>query len=345
MLLLFGCSDKENSESTDEVSSYITKDGMYFIDEIKDDTRIVKYFDFAAKKAVPLCDKVNCKHEDDSCPAVKLTKQDGGNLISLKSYHKKLYLYYQSDEKDGSIMQTDEQGKNLKTIFTIPKSRIVNDFDIYHDQLFYCYNVMGYQDKEETVYGTSDNNVLAVYDLEEGTNTDITKSDQKKKGYCMMIGFDQDVAYFIDYRYDKKQRPVYAYHLDTKETERLDENNRIDMSMMYDGKLYGADAKTKEIYSYDFKNKTKTILTKFAPHKGTFSYFSRDGIVELIYLEHPNEDDAKRYIQVYDVKAKKFLFEDYRAGYEVTNRCTAGFIGTKDFNWGVYDSTMNFQQF
>lgn len=346
LFTITGCNSHNNSVKGNDIGSFLTQDGMYFIKNTNQDTSMLDYHDFKTGKTIPLGDDIGCKEGDSNCKAVQLTKYKGRNLVTLKSYHNDLYLFYQSDQEDSYLMKADSKGDNLKTVFTLPKGCMMQNFDIYEDKLFYVYNKMAYLDDHKATYGTSGNNIVAVYDLKTKQQKDLTKDNAKKDGFSMFLGFDKKKAYYTDYSYENKERPIYAYDIDKGNVSLIDQKNTIDTSMLYDGKLYTADEKTKKVYSYDILTHKKAAIVSFQPYsEGTLTTSCSDGLVQLIYTVHPNTNDTKRYVQVYDVKDKKFLFDNYQQGYDVSYRSSAGYIATKDNMWGILDKNMQFKPF
>ncbi|MCH4287154.1 MULTISPECIES: hypothetical protein [Bacillota] len=347
LFMLSACSHQEKNYG-EAVGSYKTEDGIYMVTQTKSGYHRLNFYDFHAKKVVPLCEKVNCKHEDESCPAVQLTKYDGAEFMGLKQYGDHLYInyHYASTDKEGKsgsvIVETDNKGQASKMLFSTPDNTMINDIDVYQNHIFFTYNLLKYLDASKTSFGTSGTYIVSVYDIASGKQKDLTKAEDQNNGYCFFIGFKEGKAYYLNYNFDKQNRPVYAYDLESDKVSLIDDQNTIETSFMYHDKLYGADEKTKEIYSYDIFTQKKEKLAEFKGHKGEFSFICQNGLIQLIYLENKNTAEAKNYIQVYDVDKNKFLFDDYRVGERVTYKTKDGYFGSKDFKYCVYDENMNY---
>lgn len=74
----------------------------------------IKYYDFATDTSYILCDKANCRHENDKCSA---WYEDHTFLRGLALYQNHCYMFrYQIDDNSWELIQTDLTGSDRKTI-------------------------------------------------------------------------------------------------------------------------------------------------------------------------------------------------------------------------------------
>lgn len=86
----------------------ITEEGIYYIDGY---TKLMKFYDFALKDSIPLCDKPNCKHENAKCNAYL----ENGFQSAMGCYRGKLY-YFDMNKPTLPLYQCDKNGKNQKVL-------------------------------------------------------------------------------------------------------------------------------------------------------------------------------------------------------------------------------------
>ncbi len=82
----------------------ITEEGIYYIDGY---TKLMKFYDFALKDSIPLCDKPNCKHKNIKCNAYL----ENGFQSAMGCYRGKLY-YFDMNKPTLPLYQCDKNGKN-----------------------------------------------------------------------------------------------------------------------------------------------------------------------------------------------------------------------------------------
>lgn len=86
----------------------ITEEGIYYIDGY---TKLMKFYDFALKDSIPLCDKPNCKHKNIKCNAYL----ENGFQSAMGCYRGKLY-YFDMNKPTLPLYQCDKNGKNRKVL-------------------------------------------------------------------------------------------------------------------------------------------------------------------------------------------------------------------------------------
>lgn len=86
----------------------ITEEGIYYIDGY---TKLMKFYDFALKDSIPLCDKPNCKHKNAKCNAYL----ENGFQSAMGCYRGKLY-YFDMNKPTLPLYQCDKNGKNQKVL-------------------------------------------------------------------------------------------------------------------------------------------------------------------------------------------------------------------------------------
>ncbi len=79
----------------------ITEEGIYYIDGY---TKLMKFYDFALKDSIPLCDKPNCKHKNAKCNAYL----ENGFQSAMGCYRGKLY-YFDMNKPTLPLYQCDDK--------------------------------------------------------------------------------------------------------------------------------------------------------------------------------------------------------------------------------------------
>lgn len=356
---LSGCSREDEinwePDAVKEFSGVAVTDaeeGIYFIEEVGEETadgnvlENVKYFDSEEKASVPLCSKANCKHDSMECPAVQLGEYEGRKLGMLTPYKNALYLYYMSDGTTNFqdvIMKADSDGNNRRVAYTLPQGALLNQAILYQDTLFLSCNMMG---EIDDLQGGITETSLYVYDLNEEKEKRIASTSNDQDGYFYYLGCQDGKAYYIDDVYTKKEKPIYTYTISSGEISCINSENTISTSMMYKGKLYGANEKSNDLFSYDVKTKEKVKLATFTPfeEKAHFNIMSSDGLLRLSYLTHPGTRQSKVHYQIYDTEKEKFLYPEYKIGIDLYQHYQDGYIGSKDNETGYFDKWLKFYQ-
>lgn len=99
---------QENYSQVHSNRMQITEEGIYYIDGY---TKLMKFYDFALKDSIPLCDKPNCKHKNAKCNAYL----ENGFQSGMGCYRGKLY-YFDINKPTLPLYQCDKNGKNRKVI-------------------------------------------------------------------------------------------------------------------------------------------------------------------------------------------------------------------------------------
>ncbi|MCH4285005.1 MULTISPECIES: hypothetical protein [Bacillota] len=106
----------------------------------------IYYYDYASKKEIFLCDQPQCKHIDDSCTS--FVKDSMNDYVFLHDQH--IYqihmstggmvigndLTVETSSQTGSIIQMDLDGKNKKTLCTLPEGYSFDDNRVITDERY-----------------------------------------------------------------------------------------------------------------------------------------------------------------------------------------------------------------
>lgn len=106
----------------------------------------IYYYDYASKKEIFLCDQPQCTHTDDSCTS--FVGDSMNDYVFLHDQH--LYQIHRSESgsvmgndltidsgsQAGSIIQMDLDGKNKKTLCTLPEGYAYDDNRIITDEQY-----------------------------------------------------------------------------------------------------------------------------------------------------------------------------------------------------------------
>lgn len=361
MVLLFtclsGCSNKEVKEEPidiNEISSIRSyapaKEGVYYISadqpEEKEQGIRLNYYDSKLGESIPVCQKPNCKHDNNECTAYVLGIYKGRDLSMAGIYQNKLYLVYQNiaGTSEDIVMIANQDGSERAELFTLPKYTVMNPGELYDQKLFYYYNGITQtvnNEQTETVEGS----VLAFYDLNAKETIQLSASEKGKEEYSFYLGFKDKKAYYLKFTLEGNYAPVYEYDLTTGKTICIDEKNTIETSLLYNDCLYDLDEKEHSIIARNIYTHEIEKIAEYEPHEGKLSSSSEYGLLEITFAVDPLSPDVKRYTQVYDLKEKRFLYQDYMQEQRILNRVENGFVGYDLNQIGLFDKNMKFTKF
>ena len=234
-LIACGCSNKSvdvGSSGEDDLQPYwnmfnqpvaAAENGYYYIYQrnIQDGVymkNLIAYMDGQTKSTTILCNKPECRHEDENCDAAL-----GDEYNSQSIYYYKGYIYViKNDESDGNsyLVQIKPDGSERKTLFELGTISVAYKLAFGGDSV-YCYNrVGGYgvDETQETVRRRSldgkDDNIIFSYTA-KGAQVSAVKL-YGNKAFILVTSWTKnsnsaDVS--------AQGKGVYIYDTDTQKTE------------------------------------------------------------------------------------------------------------------------------
>lgn len=198
---------------------------------------LLQFRDAASGEKIVLCDKPNCKHDNNECNA--LFKDYYVHLSAI--YNDKLYIVMQGEDFNSILYEADVNGSNRKEILSLGK------VDFSSKSLFLDnYLLMEYR---------------IGYDLENVDSGEMRKLEKPISGLAIINIKKQEVDYIPEkVEYDGgitkihmyEDKVYYEYVFMDVEYDFMDHEN-IDFD-------YLADHTFHRIYSYDVKTGTESIV-------------------------------------------------------------------------------------
>lgn len=327
--------DKENKESKfqDEKDLIMgagyaqADDGVYFIDSFLDENNggafkysLLKYIDKKSKKQVPLCQKVNCKHDSEECPAFM---SNGKFMDSLLFSNNKLY-YTVCDigESNLTLYSVNKDGSDKKIIHTFKNQMVPpNAMLMYKGKFFISMQVtVEYEDGSGSESGAPS---LVMYDTKTKEERIIVDGNKESDKYTIPCGkASENSIYFsqMDFGTNPEEEPkdicMYKeYNFETGEITEIYNGKRDDYQMVKNDIIYLYSKENHTVDSYNLKTKeTKNILSDV--DKDVTSVFFYDG--EFLQLEKKPDKDFETYDDLlketmhnyYDLNKNQYLFDE-----------------------------------
>lgn len=273
-LLLAGCSqqatnknkmdDKQASLSVDEGTlQYLNaargngnENGYYRISDLiekKDNVYSnIRYFDFASKKEIVLCNKPECKHDNDSCNAYISMNENNNPMLFVQGDY--LYLFkrdmssssvaFDTEGKidtvganEGVLERMDLDGNNRKVIATWNDETIPNDFAYNNHYLYMRMDIAAQKEGSGNKISYNKESYIQQIDLETGKKKKLLDASD-----LQLLGVYKNKLLFMKYYYDK------------------DPNSLLDDDNAYIANIQNAKV---EITSYDPISKKTLCIRKW----------------------------------------------------------------------------------
>lgn len=299
ILMLSGCSSKKISTTAVTDASYRvmtkTEDGYYFLDYIQEGKGrlMINYLPTDGDKAVPLCNKANCKHRCD----VEGCVHDGRDTCELKdcdahitdynsydtgilSYDGKLYFIMLT--KDGQGLYTvsaDGAKRELVGIVDENRQADIDKFTLYKGYMYY--SIRDYKNKTESLY-------IYKVNLNDMTDkTQVFQADNAHVGVNDMRGYEEGLFFNIaylrtgEYVEDIDASVAYElYQITDGGAEKVIDRDDIMGFVVNDGWLYYYAVGDSSLYRYDLKTDVTEKLYK-AEDNTIYSLWSDSNYIYL----------------------------------------------------------------
>ena len=307
--LMTGCGKEGKTENVSEAQKVIDDTQHNYLEEAKF-ARIeggcyamyfdtLYFYDEKSGKSVPVCNKPDCKHEEDDpeCDAY----MDGA--WKIVSEHGKLYTIKMQDREekgyyDMDLLQMDRDGRNREKLYTLktiyePQDEEINasangyDFAILDGAIYYSFDNWDLQKKNTTT--------LCKRALQKDAKEEVV---YQSEGYAIHLSdlrkWENEI-YFSEYGYQQKdgKKPYYDLRkLDENsgKTEIVLENFWGNYTKIGD-LIYAGNRETKQIAAYNEKTKEKKDVIQ--PHDWKNDMLYSDG--EYLYLHNDETGDITVY--------------------------------------------------
>lgn len=232
------------------------------------DDDLLQFSDAATGKKIVLCDKPNCKHDNNECNA---NFKDHAVYLSA-IYNDRLFIVIEEEDRNFVLYEADVNGNNRKEIVSLGKLQGSFDYLIIDNYL-----VMQYS---------------KTYDMENTDSIAMELLEEPISGIAIINLKEQEVDYIpekVDYEggiqriHMYEDKVYYSYLYMDIEYDFLDFEN-IDFDYVADHTFY-------RIYSYDISSGTESIL-----YEGQNIYVEEINEEYAIIREAMNEENVRIYV-------------------------------------------------
>ena len=262
LLCVCGCQKQTEVEKTEDYATMgfpgVSEDGIYHMVQTDFDKEVY-FYDFASKKDVPLCSKVNCNHANEDCEAYKLVYYHNDMKLAMAPvyYQEKLYYFYENLVKGKTMLcSSDVDGTNVTKLADLADMAVIDSAMFYDQKLWYTENAFELDEKGKII-STGHTYRFQVLDLtskesklireEEGTmvlprgamNHTLYLSSTNKDGESALVSYQEEWKELMNpydlpnsfvigtyvYGYDEQRNQVYRMDVTTMQKEDVMEIN------------------------------------------------------------------------------------------------------------------------
>lgn len=312
--------------STENTSNY--KNGYFYINR---DNNKIMYFDYNSKKEVYLCNKPNCKHDNEDCSAYLKIGQNN------ELFYYNDYLYFINAEAAGNIISVDFDGNrkdnkgnpatiyrmNLdgtdkKKLFIAPSGTQMSMPYLIKENILYCF-LETYKinnDKSDSVASSVTERKLIAINLDTGKYVSIVDGLHKSflgeyEGKIVLQeilyiknpdSFGDNTKGYIDNLYNSKTK-IILLDTNTKNEEIVYEGlyKNVETLKFYKDGIYFMGQNSKSIEYLNFKTKKYEIIKELPKIDYQISTIKDDKMLIYSYI------DRNAYVKdayVIDLKTK-----------------------------------------
>lgn len=319
-LLLPGCSGKKETEGKTEqerfrdekeylVMANLTEsnDGLYGVDW-GDEYDPIFFVDKKTAKKTVLCQKVNCKHDSEECPAVE------AGLVGCMAYSDgTLYFLVYRNESSHQLelysMEADGTGK--KRLHTFENARIFpNQAGLYKGKVIL--SVQTSKELEDGSGATTAEPSIVMYDLKTKKETVLLDGRENEGNYTIPCGGSEDGFYLVQipwsYTGENETAKYLRYDFETGKLSEVYKTEISDVQIIKNDTLYLQIKEKKQLESYHLKTQDKKNIFEWKDDAD--EVWVREGHVEL-RKDVEEGDKRTTYCKWYDLEEEKYLFDEY----------------------------------
>lgn len=321
LLLLTACSSKQGTGETGEdrfqdereylIMANLTESdkGIYGV-EWGEEYSPIFFVDKTTGKKTILCQKVNCKHNSEECPAV-----ENGIVGCLAYSNGTLYFMVQKLEKEELELQLysmKEDGSKKKKLHTFKNVRIFpNQAGLYKGKI-----VISAQTQKELEDGsglTTAEPSIVMYDLKTKKETVLLNGAENEGKYTVPCGGSENGIYLVQTPWgDTAQEQECDYLRYDFETGKLSEVYKTAISNMQIIKndiLFLQSEGKQQLEKYNIKTQERKVVLEWQDDADEI--WAREDHVE--FRKNIEEGETKKvYCNWYDFEEEKYLFDEYQ---------------------------------
>lgn len=317
--MLTACEKKENVKVEEDrfrdqqeylVMSNLTEsnNGIYGVEWGEEYTPIFFVDKNTGKKTV-LCQKVNCRHDSEKCPAV-----EKGIMGCMAYSDGMLYFIVEKQEEDLKLelYSMREDGSEKKRLHTFETAHIFpNQAGLYKGKI-----VLSVQTQKELEDGTGLTTAepsIVMYDLKSKKETVLLHGEDNEGKYTIPCGGSEDGIYLLQIPWENSEhdRECNYFRYDFK-TGNLDEVYKAkvsDMQIIKNDIIYLQSEEKRQLESYNIKTQEKVAVLEWKDDVD--EVWAREDHVE--FRKNVQEDEKKTvYANWYDFEEEKYLFDEYQ---------------------------------
>lgn len=352
LLLLTGCSGEQKRQVPKESKFSSEKeylcmaffaesdDGLYYIESNPDKEIDVLYFaDRKTSKKTVLCQKVNCKHDSDTCEAVVEMPNMLTNLVYSDGM---LYsLEYEMDE-EGTFLRLysrNPDGTEKKMVHTFKNAGMFPcQAALYKGKFFVSVQIT--REEEDGSGASAAEPSILMYDLKTKEERVIVDGFEEEGIYTGIYGGKDNTIYIGQFSMYEEDRngacTVKQYDFETEKWSEVCDITIKDTQIIEDDVVYLQPTGKYQLEQYNLQTKeSKTVLNWDEDVKQVF--------VVLGYAELEKEveiDGEKKLVyNWYDLEKQEYLFEEYQDSNHIRIRAKLrkGYCGNYKGEMAFYD--------
>ncbi len=334
VFLLAGCKKEPQETNTVKVTNSIAGDmanaeeGTYLLKWNPDTNAYIPYFyDLKNELLTPLCNEVNCKHDNEKCHAWTLGTNGAFSLKQILYDQGEIYLAY-AGEARFMIAKANKDGTNLKKVYESEDGVYLNGLAMCEGQLIIGY-MLEAKDENGVPTGSSTINLMSAYDLDTKQETILVNEKQEQDIMCYPIGVLGKELYYIvtDLSKEPSESEVFLYDGDTKENKKIETEQQIQGGLLFEGKSYSWNEDKQMVQSYDLKTgKTEEVVSV----NGTGIQVSAlpGGVLSLRKMIDLGDGTGAMGYQYYDLKKGELIFDDFQTDIVMSGSDGVHYFGT-----------------
>lgn len=319
-----------------DVQTY--ENGYYMIKDLEH----IMYFDYATQKEVYLCNKPNCKHEDESCSSYLniaevneifyydqrlylVNAQEASNVVSINDAGTTSMA---SDNGNPStVYRMDLDGTNRKKLFTVPSgTQISMPYVIKGNQMFTFLEYYEHiQDKQNSFTTNITSRKLIAINLDNGSYEEI--DDAMNDSFIGIYDnkiilqeiiyaqdpnlFDDDISGYIDNMYHSDIQ-IKLFDIESKKSEALFKESFIDAEQIKVGEngIYMLGQHSKTLKYYDINKRQKSDFTQLSQSDMTLAPIIDNKLLVYHYKDEEAHIDRAEIIDLKSKEQSEFHLKD-----------------------------------
>lgn len=321
LLLLTACSSKQGTGETGEdrfqdereylIMANLTESdkGIYGV-EWGEEYSPIFFVDKTTGKKTILCQKVNCKHNSEECPAV-----ENGIVGCLAYSNGTLYFLVQKLEKEELELQLysmKEDGSKKKKLHTFKNVRIFpNQAGLYKGKI-----VISAQTQKELEDGsglTTAEPSIVMYDLKTKKETVLLNGAENEGKYTVPCGGSENGIYLVQMPWEETEQgqecEYLRYDFETGKLSEVYKTTISNMQIIKNDILYLQSEGKQKLEKYNIKTQEKKVVLEWQDDADEI--WAREDYIE--FRKNTEEGEEKKvYCNWYDFEEEKYLFDEYQ---------------------------------